>query len=165
MLWDDDIARILGEHRDPGAAAHALIDAANQAGGHDNISVVIVDIEGEARGRAAGESEATGRGWLGAAVWLIVAAVVIAGSLGVGYRYAYSRAYAIAEDGVVVLYRGVPGQFAGLRLSKRLERTDIPVADLPPAVQSRLAAGIELDGASAALKLAEEYRAMLPDAR
>ncbi len=40
----DDIASILVAQQDPTAAAHALIDAAIAAGGHDNISVVILDI-------------------------------------------------------------------------------------------------------------------------
>ena len=38
MLEDGMIAEILAEHRAPEAAAHALVDAANDAGGHDNIS-------------------------------------------------------------------------------------------------------------------------------
>jgi protein phosphatase len=40
----DDIAAILFDERDPLDAANALIDAAIASGGHDNISVVIVDI-------------------------------------------------------------------------------------------------------------------------
>ena len=40
----DDIAAILFDERDPTDAAHALVDAAIAAGGHDNISVVIVDV-------------------------------------------------------------------------------------------------------------------------
>lgn len=162
MLIDSEIARILGEYREPSVAARALIDAANEAGGHDNISAVIVDIEGQARGRAAGETEATRRGWVGVVAWLLIAALVIGGALLGGYRYAYARAFAVSENGVVVLYRGVPGEFAGVKLSWPLETTDIPVDDLPPAVKSRLAAGIELGSPEAARELAEEYRRMLP---
>jgi protein phosphatase len=41
---DDEITRILVEHTDPDGAAQALVDAANAAGGRDNITVVIVDV-------------------------------------------------------------------------------------------------------------------------
>ena len=43
MLADADIAALLGRGEAPAAAA-ALIDAANRAGGYDNISVVVVDL-------------------------------------------------------------------------------------------------------------------------
>ena len=43
MLGDGDIAAILAGAADPGQAAQALVDAANAAGGDDNITVVIVD--------------------------------------------------------------------------------------------------------------------------
>jgi len=43
MLEDRQIAALLAGRAGPEAAA-ALIDAANQAGGFDNISVVVVDV-------------------------------------------------------------------------------------------------------------------------
>jgi PPM family protein phosphatase len=44
MLPDDQIARLLPENPGPSDACRHLVDAANQAGGKDNITVVIVDI-------------------------------------------------------------------------------------------------------------------------
>lgn len=44
MLDDAAIATILGEFDDAGGAADALVEAANEAGGVDNISVVLVDV-------------------------------------------------------------------------------------------------------------------------
>ena len=42
---DDDITAVLTEHADDAeAAAQALVDAANAAGGRDNISVIVVDV-------------------------------------------------------------------------------------------------------------------------
>ena len=46
MIDSDAIATILGEESDPQVAAERLIDAANEAGGEDNITVVMVDITG-----------------------------------------------------------------------------------------------------------------------
>jgi protein phosphatase len=43
MLDDAAISLVLTKEADPAVAVRALIDAANRAGGDDNISVVIVD--------------------------------------------------------------------------------------------------------------------------
>lgn len=42
MLDDAEISKILSAHKNPYDAASALIDAAEKAGGHDNITVVII---------------------------------------------------------------------------------------------------------------------------
>lgn len=47
MLRDTDISTILRRDAEADACARALIDAANDAGGEDNISVVIIDVIGE----------------------------------------------------------------------------------------------------------------------
>ena len=47
MLRDTDISAILRREADAAACARALIDAANEAGGEDNITVVIIDVIGE----------------------------------------------------------------------------------------------------------------------
>jgi protein phosphatase len=44
MLLDDQVVRLLSEHLEPSAACRQLVNAANQAGGKDNITVVIVDL-------------------------------------------------------------------------------------------------------------------------
>lgn len=44
MIGDDAIAEILEENRDLGRVADALVTAANEAGGVDNITVVVVDV-------------------------------------------------------------------------------------------------------------------------
>ncbi len=44
-VTDDTITHVLATHRDdPEAAARALVDAANDAGGRDNITVVVIDV-------------------------------------------------------------------------------------------------------------------------
>lgn len=44
MVGDDEIAALLAEHTAAQAACWALIEAANQAGGEDNITVAVVDV-------------------------------------------------------------------------------------------------------------------------
>jgi serine/threonine protein phosphatase PrpC len=65
MLEDGMIAEILTEYRTPDTAAHMLVDSANDAGGHDNVSVIVIDIEGAGNPRgslidAAGAEVAAG---------------------------------------------------------------------------------------------------------
>ena len=48
-ITDDEITEVLLDHPDPDDAAQALVDAANEAGGRDNITVVVIDVlEGDA---------------------------------------------------------------------------------------------------------------------
>ena len=53
MLSDDTIAATLRRHADPQQAADTLVDMANQAGGDDNITVVILDALADGDGHAA----------------------------------------------------------------------------------------------------------------
>jgi protein phosphatase len=53
MLSDDTIAATLRRHADPQQAADTLVDMANQAGGDDNITVVILDALADGDGQAA----------------------------------------------------------------------------------------------------------------
>lgn len=50
MLREPRIAEILRDESDPDAAAQQLVDAANEAGGVDNITVVVVDLEDDGAG-------------------------------------------------------------------------------------------------------------------
>jgi serine/threonine protein phosphatase PrpC len=50
MLSDQQILNILNEQPSPDAACQRLIDAANEAGGTDNVTAVIVDIGNAAAG-------------------------------------------------------------------------------------------------------------------
>ncbi len=57
-----EIERVLREATDPDAAVHRLIDAANAAGGDDNISVVVLRLDGEAGPADPAEAGATPAG-------------------------------------------------------------------------------------------------------
>jgi serine/threonine protein phosphatase PrpC len=74
-LEDDEIGSILGAHPSPEAAADALIAAALAKGGHDNVSVVLVEYDGP-----DGVSSPTG--WQkNVMMWLPLAAGVLAACL------------------------------------------------------------------------------------
>ncbi|HEY8217715.1 MAG TPA: Stp1/IreP family PP2C-type Ser/Thr phosphatase [Acidimicrobiia bacterium] len=45
MVSEDEIASFMSDERDPHTAARKMVEAANEAGGADNITVVVIDIE------------------------------------------------------------------------------------------------------------------------
>jgi PPM family protein phosphatase len=55
MLRDEQIEQVLSAIAEPDAAGRSLIDAANAAGGRDNISLILV--------RAFGGSSSSARSW------------------------------------------------------------------------------------------------------
>jgi len=159
MLPDARIEEILDSYRDPEMAVRMLVDAANEAGGHDNISVAVVDIvTGQHRSPA---TERPGRGWLSALVWVFAVVAVLGIAVWGTYRYAYDRAYLVTEDQYVVIYRGIPGDFAGLRLRWLEAETTVTASALDPVTAQRLATGVPVESVDAAFELIELYRAHL----
>lgn len=154
MLTDDQIAELLGEYGDPELAARALIDAANDAGGHDNISVIVVDISGE----TPVSPSRSHRAWLAVLIWALALLAVVGIAVWGTYRYASNRAFLVAENGLVVVYQGLPGEFAGVSLRWRSEETTIPVTLLDPVTAGRLASGIQVEDLKAANALVQQYR-------
>jgi protein phosphatase len=155
MLTDAEIGEVLDSASDPTSAAKALIAAANKAGGSDNITVVVVEIDES--DTAAHEVSRSRRG---AAAMLWVVAIVAALTVGIFgvYTYARSSAYVIAEDGVVVVYRGLPGTLGGLGLSWLEQETDVEVSTLPAVTAERLEQGVHARDLPTAMELIAEYR-------
>lgn len=156
MLEDARIGEVLGAYRDPTVVGQALIAEANEAGGHDNISVIVIDIEGA----PAGGERHQGRGWLAVLGWVLAFALIVAG-IGYGvYRYARSRAFLAIENGSVVIFRGVPGDIAGLSLSWREAATPLTAEDverLPLSVRRGLERGVPTDSVAEAMAVSERY--------
>ncbi|MBM7515559.1 PP2C family protein-serine/threonine phosphatase [Nocardioides nitrophenolicus] len=59
-LSDTAILHILSEGADPGRTSLTLVDAAVAAGGHDNVTVVVVDVEGVGASAPSAERTAPG---------------------------------------------------------------------------------------------------------
>jgi serine/threonine protein phosphatase PrpC len=177
QVSDDEIAEILRRAPGPAAAAGALVDAANDAGGVDNVTVVVVDLGGVGRvenpppatpaityEQAGGENAGRGTGspgtWLARGAWALAVLVVLGLAFLSVRSWAFSQAYLKAENGVVVVYRGVPGSFAGLTMSTLETASTIPVDMLRPDVAARLAepGGIQEKSLDTALLQLELYR-------
>lgn len=163
MVEDVEIERILATSPAPQTAVATLIATANDGGGQDNITAVVVDIGGGTavaapRADAAPARETGGNHWLARIAWLFVAIAIIAAAAYAAYAYARSQAYVIDENGVVVVYSGVPGEFAGVTLNWLESVTAIPTDELDPITATRLKDGVRVDGLKPAFALIAEYR-------
>jgi len=161
MIPDDYICDLLAAESDPDAAAAKLVEAANRAGGYDNITVIVVDI-GEIRAVDAaptrGSKEARRRG-AAPLLWIVAALALVIASGGGAWSYARSRAYLIDQGGYVAVYQGIPGSFAGIGLNWVVQTTDVPVSALDPQVAARLKEGIAFGKLPDALDRVDELRA------
>ncbi len=163
MLADERIAEILLAERQPERAVRTLVDAANRAGGYDNVTAIVVDLTSTSasdyepnRGSAA-----SGRRNAARLLWVVAAAALLSAAVWGAYSYSRSRAYLVDEGGVVTVYRGVPGSFAGVSLRWRVGATGIPVGSLDPPVALRLKEGIPFAGVAAAQRRVEELRSSM----
>jgi protein phosphatase len=159
MVQPDIIAATLRREDDPARAAAQLIDAANQAGGEDNITVVVVAVTDEAPLRAAPEPVAPAdaepvaaepaaapaerrrrRGLHGVGrvlVWALPIILVLAIAVGAVGWYARKSYYVGVNQGRVTVFKGVPGGLAGWDPTIE-QRTTLAFDDLRPAAQSQV---------------------------
>ena len=162
---------MLANESDPQAAADRLIAAANEAGGEDNITAIVVDVapgdEPPSRSAAVtapppprarqdtdpGTPERSG-GSRARRVLLSVLAVLVVVAVG-GYasaRFFLNRSWFIGvnDSGYVAIYKGIPDDIAGLTLSSEEQTTTVAASDLCGSVKSNVEDGIKVDSLDAA---------------
>lgn len=189
LVTDAQIVDVLGAGGEPADWSRRLVDLALEAGGTDNISVVIVrilesDTVVPVRGaRPVTLEEAPSGAGAPPAVrqaekarsrrrlrnWLIVAGVIVAllaAGFGVAY-YFYNKTFWVGvRDGRVTLYRGFP--FWDMAVVEK--STDIQVEFLPDALRKRVEGKLEPESRRSALKTidalkteAEKNSSIVPD--
>ena len=156
MITDDDIEHILNAESDPQAAADRLVREANEWGGHDNVTVVVVDATGFAEIKKKKIARKT-------KVWavIIVAALIatMAGSAWVLSNWINNSAYLGVCDGKVAIYHGIPSGTVGGRTSNLAEVTDVSVSDLELSVVNRIENGeVRYNSYSEAEELVQSYK-------
>lgn len=155
MLEDYEIKDVLSRISDPQQCASQLVNEANEAGGMDNITAVVVDVTGfaDARRRTIARRTKVTAGLLVGLLALIMGGAVLA----FDYMVDHS-AYLTEENGKVAIYKGIPGEVLGMSFTSLVEVTQINVGDLQPGTASRLTEGvIRVDGVGNAYDLAESY--------
>lgn len=159
MIEEDVILRILTQEQDPQAASDALVEAANEAGGQDNVTAVVIDVVEHSADPAVETTAQTQpavpapappverspgpaappartapgrrRSWRRALIWLLVLVVLVGGGLFAAKRFYVDRQWFVGEsDGSVALFRGLPVQPLGFDLSTLEETTSIPAVEV-----------------------------------
>ncbi len=156
MMPDAEIAEILGTTPNPQDAADTLVDEALAAGGNDNVTVIVADVTGYS---AQKTRKIARRGKITAAL-IIALMVIIIGISAAGFGFwVNNSAYLGEQDGNLVIYRGVPGEFLGMQFSSLEEVTDVSLSQLQPGTAQRIVAGdIRCDSVEAAQDLVREYK-------
>lgn len=169
MVPEDEIKEMLRGIADPSEAAERLVRAANEAGGVDNTTVVILDFSDDGQGHevqpeaSGGASAGAPRGrafpWKRVAIWVGGAVAVIVLGL-VGLRaYLDTQWYVGVSEGNVAIYRGIPAEVAGFRLHHVVVETTVP-ADVAEslALYRDLDEGITADDREGANAIVEQIR-------
>jgi len=153
LVQAETIAATLRREEDPARAAAALIDAANVAGGEDNITAVVVAVTDDPPLRAvsepvapieatvveeepapdAGERRRRGARGVGRVLlWALPIVVVLGVAVGAVGWYARRSYFVDLHQGRVTVFKGVPGGLAGWDPTIE-RRTAIAADQLRPA--------------------------------
>lgn len=153
MVPDKAIEEIAVSTVTPQAAADTLVSAALTAGGHDNVTVVVVDVVED--GLAEIHRIQRNRG---IRTWLIIAGLAFVVVCAVLAGLVRSSWYVGNNNGTVGIYRGINDSLVGMPLFELNETTSVSVSDLPEAIQRQLDEGIVVANASEARATVERYR-------
>lgn len=125
--------------------------------------------EDEDEGVELAEENSRGGRWLRRIGALAVAALLIGGVLYAGYAWTQQQYYLGAQGGKVTIYRGVSQDLGPISLHSAVEKTDIPLTELPSfyrdevketiSVPSRTAADQRVDSLRVAAKKCGQLRA------
>ena len=158
MVDDDLLESTLVRVKDPQRCADVLVDEAISAGGFDNITAVVVDVEG---GVAREEAKANAKGKAGAIAIALLLVLLLVGVVAGSKAYLDRTAFITAQNGQVVICTGLPGEILGMDLWKINQETGVSVdsLELPPNTKSRLVdEGIQTDSVEQAEELLQTWQ-------
>ncbi|HEX2059021.1 MAG TPA: Stp1/IreP family PP2C-type Ser/Thr phosphatase [Actinomycetota bacterium] len=176
MVDGEAIAEVLDGEDDPQAAADRLVEMANDAGGEDNVTVVVLHVGKDGSpapppaaparrdtqpGADPQAERPSDRRWLKPLVWTIaiVAVLALAGFVTVRWVLSNSWFVRIADGGVVTIYQGIPEEIAGASFADVEEETAISEDDVPESFRADLEEGRKFES----LEEAQKYVSNIED--
>ena len=153
MVEDSKIEAISCSTATPQAAADKLTSAALAAGGHDNVTVVVIDILDD--GTMEKHAHARKRRLIGIAIAAVAFVTILLASIALVIANSW---YLSDNNGTVGIYQGVTGDVFGIPLSRLAETSSVQVSDLPSSIQDNLKRGLALGSEEEARNTLESYR-------
>lgn len=153
MIEDSQIEALAVSSAHPQNCADNLVAAALQAGGYDNVSVVVIDIKDDGVLEQGKKLHRKRFAIFGALAGITLVILFLAGILLVNSSW-----YLASSNGKVCIYQGINAKFLGLPLSHLSSTTSITVTDLPAMVQESLERGLRVDSEAEARTVVENYR-------
>jgi PPM family protein phosphatase len=191
MIGAPTIGEVLGREEDPQAAAQALVDHANEAGGEDNITVVVIDIgrEGSAAAPIAEHQSDLGprvhtdpaadtgyhrvveppvkprRRWPRTVLITLVVLLAVAAGGFFAARYALDNSWFIGvnDEELVTIYSGIPDEVLGFSLREEETVSSIELEALPSFQREEVVAGIKVDSLSEAERTLDDLERLASD--
>ncbi|MDR3961066.1 MAG: Stp1/IreP family PP2C-type Ser/Thr phosphatase [Eggerthellaceae bacterium] len=155
MIEDHEIASIMRQAPSAQSCADQLVEAALAAGGFDNATAVVVDVEGFKAVREKKQARKSKALAIGVIVCLLAA---LACAVFAGYYYVNNSAYLIEQDGKVAVYRGLNEELFGIPLSNLEYTSGVEVDKLNPGVANRIKEGIAVGSLEEANNLITTYQ-------
>ena len=172
MVEGEEIARVLDAEDDPQAAAERLVEMANDAGGEDNVTVLVLHVgndgpPGQQDGSPAPPPPAPARHdtrpgadsqvdrpkrWVKplAGTLAVIAVLALAGFFVVRWVLSNSWFVRLSDDGVVTIYQGIPEEIAGFSFADVHEASDVSSEDLPESYRDDVEEGKKFESAEEA---------------
>lgn len=155
MIEDHEIASIMRQAPSAQSCADQLVEAALAAGGFDNTTAVVVDVEGFKAVREKKQARKSKALAIGVIVCLLAA---LACAVFAGYYYVNNSAYLIEQDGKVAVYRGLNEELFGIPLSNLEYTSGVEVDKLNPGVANRIKEGMAVGSLEEANNLITTYQ-------
>lgn len=155
MIEDHEIASIMRQAPSAQSCADQLVEAALAAGGFDNATAVVVDVEGFKAVREKKQARKSKALAIGVIICLLAA---LACAVFAGYYYVNNSAYLIEQDGKVAVYRGLNEELFGIPLSNLEYTSGVEVDKLNPGVANRIKEGMAVGSLEEANNLITTYQ-------